>query len=57
MLYYDKSNGRLCIGARDCDNAEYVRFCENCIAAIGDGRLETIWVSQPKDCEVMERLK
>ena len=55
--YYDKSNGWLCIGARDCDNAEYVRFCENCIAAIGDGRLAAIWVSLPTDGEVMERLK
>lgn len=55
--YYDKSNGWLCIGARDCDNAEYVRFCENCIAAVGDGKLAAIWVSLPTDDEVMKRLK
>lgn len=55
--YYDKSNGWLCIGARDCCNAEYVRFCENCIAAIGDGRLAAIWVSLPKASEVWGRLE
>ena len=55
--YYDKSNGWLCIGARDCDNAEYVRFCENCIATVGDGKLAAIWVSLPTDDEVMKRLK
>lgn len=55
--YYDKSNGWICIGARDCDNSEYVRFCENCIAAVGDGKLAAIWVSLPTDDEVMKRLK
>lgn len=55
--YYDKSNGWLCIGALDCDNAEYVRFSENCIAAVGDGKLAAIWVSLPTDCEIMKRLK
>lgn len=55
--YYDKSSGWVCIGTRDYNNADCVRFCENCIAAVNDGKLAAIWVSLPTDCEVMKRLK
>ena len=55
--YYDKSNGWVCIGTRNCDNADCVRFSENCIAVVNDGKLAAVWVSLPTDCEVMKRLK
>lgn len=55
--YYDKSNGWLCIGTRDCFDADCVRFCRNCVAVVKDGALAAIWVSLPTDCEVMKRLK
>lgn len=55
--YYDKSSGWVCIGTRDYNNADCVRFCENCIAAVNDGKLAAIWVSLPTDCEIMKRLK
>lgn len=55
--YYDKSNGWLCIGARDYDGADCVRFCANCVAVVKDGLLSAIWVSLPTDDEVMKRLK
>lgn len=55
--YFDKSSGWVCIGMRDCDNADCVRFCENCIAVVKDGNLAAIWVSLPTDCEVMKQLK
>ena len=55
--YYDKSNGWVCIGTRNCDNADCVRFSENCIAVVNDGKLAAVWVSLPTDCDVMKRLK